>query len=355
MATVPIVEVVRTCTDFHCTLPIFATEAFLAAKSTDYGWFVSQDLALPFVVDRKLCFSRAIFTSEPIYLRDHISPDQERQFLNEVVRLCSLRGPVAVDFISTSQANAVFRVVPDGSDYIGWGSFIVDLAQAEENILSTFHSKHRNVIRKAAATGVTISTTRDTRLIHRNLKDTMERQHVLLYPSQSYLDRLRQNLQESITFYVATYEQRLQGTAVIAHNPCGAFYYHGGSVTAPVTGSLNLMHFEIMRDLKRKGVPVYDLMGARVVASADPKIEGIQRFKSRFASGMRVGFRFRKIIRPTKHRIFVSAVRTYFALKRSSYAGDVIDESAAHKRLVPASLPAVKNVEPSHFAPEERT
>jgi lipid II:glycine glycyltransferase (peptidoglycan interpeptide bridge formation enzyme) len=157
----------------------------------------------------------------------------------------------------------------------------------------------------------------------------MDRQHVLLYPSHTYLERLRNNLQNNISFYAARHQGQLQGTAVIVHNSLGAFYYYGGSSPSPVTGSLNLMHYEIMLDLKRKGVPVYDLMGARIVASADPKIEGIQRFKSRFASGMRVGYRFRKIIRPTKHRLFLAAVKTYFALRRSSYAGDVIDEYSA--------------------------
>jgi hypothetical protein len=350
MTHVPEIEVARTSGKLKGKLPVFATEAFLASKSPDYGWFVSEDLALPFVIDRTLCFSRMIFTSEPIYVRDSVSPQREIQFLNEVLRLCSLRGgPLAVDSVSSSQANVVSRVVPDGSDYISWGSYVVDLTSTEEAIFANFHSKHRNVIRKASATGVKISTTGDTRLIYSNLQHTMRRQHVLFYPSQSYLDRLQRNLQNNITFYVATHEGTLQGTAVIAHNDLGAFYYYGGSVTAPTTGSLNLMHYEIMQDLKRKGVPVYDLMGARLDASNNAKIEGIQRFKSRFASGVRVGYRFRKIIRPTKHKIFLAAVKTYFTLRHSSYAGDVIDECPANARVGPASVAEVAIVQPSAF------
>jgi len=319
---------------------VFATEAFLSAKSSEYGWFVSGTLALPYVIDRKLCIRRLILTSEPVHLEPEISPEQERRFLNEVVRICGLSGPASADFISPGQANAVFHVVPDGCEYIRWGSFVVDLRPDEPVIFNTIHPKHRNTIRKATSLGVAVSETDDIALVYNSLRDTMMRQRVLFYPSLAYLERLRRNLHDRISFCTASHEGVVQGVAVIAYNQHGAYYYYGGSVPSPVTGAVNLMHYQIIRSLKGKGIPVYDLMGARLAGYNHPKIEGIQRFKSRFASGVRDGFTFRALIKPLKYRLFVSAVKTHFALRGSSYEGDVIDQSPASRLIGPAAVPA---------------
>lgn len=310
-------------------LYVFGTREFLASKSTDHGWFLSKDFALPFWVDRSLAFRRLVFTTETICLREDLTVEAEKQFLDEIVGICERGKDIRVDLIATPQANAVFRAVPSGSECIAWGSYIVDLTKPETAIFDAFHAKHRNVIRKASADGVTITTTRDTALIYGSLKETMVRQRLLFFPSKSYLDELQRQLDDKITFYIALREAQLQGAAVVVHNQVGAFYYYGGSIEKPYTGSLNLMQYEIMRDLKRKNVPVYDLMGARITTGGDSKIEGIQRFKSRFASSMRRGYSFRRIIRPVKHRIFISAVKAYFALKGSQYHGDVIDQTRA--------------------------
>ena len=72
---------------------------------------------------------------------------------------------------------------------------------------------------------------------------------------------------------------------------------------------------------------MYDLMGARMDTVGDEKLEGIQRFKSRFASGMRQGYCFRSILHPMRHRLFLSTARSYFMLKGSRYTGDVIDQA----------------------------
>ena len=324
-------EIVRTGFDLPGKQTVFATEEFLASKSSNYGWFVGNEFALPFVVDTKLCFRRMVFTTETIHLRPQVTAQAEQKFLEEVIRLCEKGKDISVDFIATPQANAVFAVVPSEIEYLEWGSYIVDLTKSEDVIFNTFDGKHKNVIRKAISSGVLVTTTQDSRLIYDSLKDTMSRQKLLFFPSEDYLNRLHRNLKDNITFYVATHESQLQGTAVVVHNDLGAYYYYGGSVVKPMTGSLNLMQYEIMKDLKRKGIPLYDLMGARLITGDDSKIEGIQRFKKRFASGMRQGYAFRRIIKPVKHRLFVAAVKGYFAAKGSRYSGDVIDQARQYQ------------------------
>ena len=321
------IELLTTPKDLADRLPVFATEAFLSAKSREYGWFSSPDFVLPFFIDRRLCFSRLVFTTETIPLNPGTTVEAETEFLDAVTALCRRGKKISADFIATAQANSVFRAVPRGTEHLPWGSYVVDLAPSEEAIFAGFHSKHRNVIRNAENNGVTVAATSDTLLVHESLMQTMTRQKMIFYPSVSYLDALKHNLKDNVTFYVARHREEVQGTAVIVHNRLGGFYYYGGSIPRPVLGSLNLMQFQIMKDLKRRGAPVYDLMGARMDTVGDEKLEGIQRFKSRFASSMRQGYCFRSVLHPTRHRLFLCTARSYFMLRGSRYTGDVIDQA----------------------------
>jgi hypothetical protein len=309
-------------------LPVFGSEEFLSAKSPEYGWFISENFVLPFVVDarlRKVGFKRIMVTTEPVALRSQPSVDEEQSFLEDVLQACEGRD-ISADSIAT-QANAVFRTVPSGVDTLPWGSYLVDLRKTENAIFDSFDSAHKNRIRKAIKDGVAIASTKDVAMIYHNIKETMDRQHLLFYPSKRYLLELQQKLQQNITFHIAEKDHSLQGVAVVLHNKLGAYYYYGGSIAEPSPGSLTLLHYEIIKDLKTKGVPVYDLMGARLSQNNDAKIEGIQRFKRRFASSMRAGFCFRKVLHPLRYRMMISTIKTFFFLKGSQYEGDVFDQA----------------------------
>ncbi|MCI0347853.1 MAG: peptidoglycan bridge formation glycyltransferase FemA/FemB family protein [Acidobacteriales bacterium] len=310
-------------------LPVFGGEEFLAAKGSDYGWFLSEDFVLPFVVDSRFSrigFSRLVFTTEAVGLRQGLSLEAELEFLDEVIRICEKGKDIRVDSIST-QANAVFRVVPSGSEFLDWGSYVVDLTRSEAAIFDAFHPYHKNRVRRGSGGGIRVRPTEDLDAIYENLKETMVRQGLLFYPSKNYLAQLQRRLRDRVTFYVALHEDKLQGSAVVVHNHLGGFYYYGGSISDPFPGSLNLMHYEIMKDLKGKNVPIYDFMGARMAVDDDSKLAGVQRFKSRFASSMRHGYHFRKIINPLKYRLFLYAVKAYFGLKGCRYTGDAIDQT----------------------------
>ena len=307
-------------------LPIFGSEEFLASKSTDYGWFVSEDYILPFFMDarlRKLGFHRMMLTTEAIHLHENVRRGSDGEFLDEVLSICQQGKRIKADWVVT-QANAVFSAVPPQSDSLPWGSYIVDLTKSEVAIFETFDPKHKNMIRRATKGGVVIKTTDDVATIYSNVKETMVRQNLLYFPSQSYLSELRRRLGDKISFHIALHDNVIQGSAVVVHNHRGGFYYYGGSITEPFPGSLTSMQYEIMKELKQKNVPVYDLMGARMIVD-DSKIEGIQRFKRRFASGMRSGYCFRRIINPRRHKLLNTALKMYFALKGSHYQGDVFD------------------------------
>jgi len=264
-----VIKLIKDSSVFESRLPIFAKKEFLELKSNDYGWFVDENFILPFYMDKRAIFAKLTFTTSTIRLSNK---GYEKRFLNGVVKKVK---ELNIDYISQPLANAVFSEVADNSMYIDWGSYVVNLSlNDEEEILKNMHSKHRNVIKKAIKDGVVIEETKNVNVVFENLKETMQRQN-RTYPSFDELEKLK----KISKFYIAKKDNIVQGCAVLPYNQFGALYLYGGSISRPYIGSLNLMHYKAMCDLKRLGVKEYDFMGARVNVEKGSKLEGIQRFK----------------------------------------------------------------------------
>ena len=312
------IEIVKIDTEFKKHLPIFATKDFLKTKSKEYGWFVSKEAILPFYIDRRAIFSKLVFTNETIFLNDNID---EATFLDEVIKKAK---SLKVDMISQPLASAVFRTVPKDAQSIEWGSYVVDLTQSEDKILQNMHSKHRNVVRKAIRDGgIEVKETQDIKIVYENLKETMQRLN-RGYPSIEELERVK-NFSK---FYIALKDGVVQGSCVLPYNHHGAFYLYGGSIARPYTGSLNYMHYFAMLELKKEGVKEYDFMGARVEVEKGSKLEGIQRFKSRFGGELKRGYLWKHIYSPYKVNMIYAIQKLRYRLKGQLYLGDAIDQES---------------------------
>lgn len=316
------VEVVRDSGSFGDCLPVFATEGFLRAKSDEYGWFRDKKFVLPFFVDKRLIFRRLVLTNEPMRL-DKATEEEEKAFLNAVSDCC--RDELKADFVAT-QANAVFDAVPEGCMSIDWGSYVVSLDGDEEALMKNIQARTRTKIRKAMRDNVVVEKTEDIVTIYDILKQTMDRQKELYYPSKGFLTRLKQNLGESAAYFFSRKNGEVQGGAVVLYNHLRAYYYFGGSVFRPYVGSVPLLHFEIMKYLQEKGVPVYDLMGVRLQLKPGSKFEGIQQFKRQLGAKLWVGKTFKAVFRPKRDELFNLMASVYFRLKGGQYQGDPIDQ-----------------------------
>lgn len=306
----------------NVTLPIFATENFLKSKSSSYGWFVSNKFILPFVIDKKLTFKRLIFTTETFYLEENLSIQEERAFLNEVVEYC--RRDDICDFIFKAQSNVVFKTFPENAEEVAWGTYEIELNLTEEEIFNNFESKARTKVRKAIKTDVIISKTDDIELIYQNIKETFMRQQSLLYPSLEYLQKLQTNLKDNLQCFVAKQNGAIQGVALIVYDKKRAYYLFGGSTARPSPGSLNLLHYEIIKFCKEKEIGFYDFVGARVCFEKGSKFASLQAFKKSFGAKLKEGYAFRVILKPMKYKLFKLLVNLYFKSKGSSYT-DPID------------------------------
>ncbi len=303
-------------------LPVFASDGFLKTKSKEYGWLYDECFVTPFIVDKRGGFRRLVIMNEPVALRE-ASLDEEKKHLDDVCRFA--RTELKADFLN-GQANAVFRVVPDSSVCIDWGSYVVSLDGDEESLMMNMQARTRQKVRNAVRAGVEVSNTDEIGEIFEVLKATMSRQNELYYPSMEYLSRLKENLGENAAYFVCRHDGKVQGGVVILYNDLKGYSYYGGGIERPLDGSIALMYLEIMKYLKNKSVPYLDLMGARMQLEPGSKFIGIQEFKNRIGGKLHVGKTFKVVLRPLRYTVYQFMVNGYFLLRGGRFKGDAIDQ-----------------------------
>lgn len=308
--------------DVTSCLPILASENYLKNKSDRYGWICDDNYILPYFLDKRLIFTRMVFTYGLIAKKENLNIDDEKEFLDNMVDF--VKKEKLCDFIYKAQSNVIFNICPKDSDCVPWGTYEVDLSLNHEELLKSFHGKHRNVIKKAKNDGVKISVSNNIELIQKLIADTMSRQNVIHFPSLEYLNKLQNNISENLLLLIAMKDGMLEGVAVFVYDNEKAYYMYGGSSRNPYSGSINLLHFEAMKIFQEKRVEKYDFVGARINFEKGSKYEGLDRFKSRFATILLQGYSFRTIINPLKFKMFNILSKIYLKIKGYNYV-DPID------------------------------
>jgi hypothetical protein len=315
---------------WHPGQSIFASEAFLKTISPRYGWLGGFDdnrtlrCALPYSVIKKAGLNLVRFPVQTIVMEE-LTIDQERRFLNSVVKALEAIG---TDIIVPATFNTVFRTCPDDAIVAPFATFRLDLSVGEEALWKHVHNKHRNVIRNAEKKGVVIKSGPEhlktafelTRAsFERSAPGVLARMRVRARLGYESFSSQVNALGEFVKVFVAEHQGVPQSAAVIPFSRHAAYYMHGGSIDAPLTGSANLMQWEIIKLFSAMGVEAYDFFGARVNPDAGSKIEGIMRFKERFGGDFVRGFMWKVPCRPLKYRLYNLAA----ALRNG---GDVVDQ-----------------------------
>ncbi len=322
------VEILKTDEGLEAALPVVGTTAYLKSKSPRYGWFRAGDLVLPFIVERRALFDRLVFTHQTISLSGSYSANEEQVFLDQVVIAARKLG---VDFIYQPLATAVFSGVPMGAVSAKFGTYEVDLELPVDQLWAQVHGKHRNVIKKAQEAGVEISEgPHNLATCHALIDATMKRNQKLSV-SRGEFERFRDQLAGHASFYVASKDGEAQGAAVILWNAGHtAYYLYGGTSDSPFGGSMNLLHWKAMNEMKSRGVKRYDFVGARLNPPPGSKLEGIQRFKVRFGATMREGYLWKYPLKPLRYPAYCWFARANAWRHGAIYQGDIIDEVNAH-------------------------
>jgi hypothetical protein len=304
-------------------LPILARKSFLSYKSDDFGWFYNNDFILPFYIKKKIIFKRLFFTTALISISNNNSIEDKKNFLNEMILSAK---KLKIDIIDIPMVNAIFDCFPDGSITANFGTYIVDLSLNEDQILANIHSKHRNVIRKAEKDGVSIENgSKYIDECYKIISDTYKRQNKIFIDKNEFY-RMYKFLNDNISFYIALKNNEVQGCAVLLWNTGNYSYYlFGGSKISSYAGSMNLLHYKAMLDMKQRGVKYYDFFGARINPDEGSKLEGIQRFKSRFGGEFIKGYLWKYPIKKFKYHLLRFIYMIMAIIKFQKYDGDLID------------------------------
>jgi len=307
--------------NWHPELPIFASEPFLKAVGDDYGWLGGFDdsrklrCILPYTVIRKAIFRMVRFRVETISLEGELDAQEEKSFLNSAIEYFR---SIGADMVIPATTNTIFRTYPDGADAAPYGSLIIDLTQPEETLWSNLHSKHRNVIRNAIKKGVEIrSGTEYLDTSYALVRDTLKRS-ALDFMSYKALTRYVHSLKDNVKILVADFQGTMQGCAVIPFSDHSAYYVYGGSISEPLTGAMNLLQWEAIRQLRNLGVKRYDFVGARINPEKGSKQDGLMMFKERFGGKLSRGYIWKYSLHPLKYFTYNLAIRFL-------RGGDIVD------------------------------
>jgi hypothetical protein len=308
-------------------LSIYASEPFLKAVGDEYGWVGGFDedgklrCFLPYTIIKKAFFQMVRFRVETIPIGEEISINQEKSFLNSVVAYFRNLG---ADMIIPATPNTIFRTYPEGSISAPYGTFIIDLTQPEEILLSRFNSTHRRKVRQATKQGVQILNGIEfLEKAYELVRDTFKRSNMgfMGYEEfRSYVFSLDRNVQ----IMVADYQGIIQGCIVVPFSLHTAYYVYGGSIPQPQTGATNLLHWEAMKQFRKLGVKRYDFVGVRINPKEGTRQEGLYAYKQRFGGKLVQGYMWKYPIRPLKYFVYAKAVRF-------QRGGDIVDQE--HHKL----------------------
>ncbi len=308
--------------DWHPGLSIYASESFLKAVGDEYGWIGGIDdsgklrCVLPYTVIRKAIFRMVRFRVETIPLGEEIEVEKERLFLNSAVEFFRSTG---ADMIIPATTNTIFRTYPDGAVVAPYGTYIIDLSLPEKILWSNLSASHRRKVRLAMKQGVQIRSGMEHIEIAYTLVWNTFKRSAIPFMNYDAFKCMVSGLDENVKIFVADYQSVVQGCVVIPYSSHSAYYVYGGSIPEPITGAMNLLHWEAIRQFRALGVKRYDFVGVRINPEKGSKQEGLKMFKQRFGGQLVQGYMWKYSLHWLKFSAYSLAVR----LLRG---GDIVDQ-----------------------------
>jgi hypothetical protein len=303
-------------------LPAIALPEYLKASPAvvDYGYLLSGEFVLPFVVRKRLFFQWVEFVTTVL---NGSTNEEEQLFLEDALALLKKEHS---DFV-ICRNTAIFSTYPINSKRCVFGSYKIDLKRSEENLFTMLHSKHRNVIKKAERDGIVISNGKENFQDCISLIQETYRRQVRQGFSLVYFENLKL-MNQNVEFWIARGNDGMpQGCAIFLWNEKHICYYmHGGSVVKPHSGAMNYLIWKAILSMKERGVACFDFVGARINPPRNSKYEGIQKFKARFGGILEEGYLFKVVFSKFNCKLYQFVLYPFGLIKGIKYSGDVIDQ-----------------------------
>ncbi len=228
---------------------------------------------------------------EPIDLGDPISPSKS---LGALLRLARFNGVDVVESFSNMarwDPDEVGHLIENGRTE-SFGTYTVDLLQGIDAVRAGMHSKHRYGLRKALAANLEARFDLSPSQFDGLMQTTYKRGGKDNPFSEPYLNRLIGNEDFSCLSIGVYSENRLEAALIVPFDNRRGYYLHGASRSDAAKGASIFGQVAAMEALISRGIPTYDLGGARAETD-DKRLQGIFRFKKRFKGPFEPSLRWR--------------------------------------------------------------
>ena len=306
------------------SFPIIASRTYLESQSgaDRVGYFIDNEMILPFVIRKKGLLRWMQLYTEVL---NCYTPEQERLFLNDCIS--TIKSHFRISHVMSSNTS-VFKSYPDGSEFCKWGTYKVDLSLDIDSLFSNLHSKHRNAIRRAQSLDLEVCNGKEhAKEAISIMNDTYARQGSKYSFGEAFIKNLSK-LGDNVDWWIVRDKSGIiHGSAVFLWSKESSCYYlHGGSCSHTAPGAMNLLIWRAMLEMKNRGVNFFDFVGARITTVEGSKLEGIQRFKSRFGSTMYQGYMFRYIVSPSYYFLYNTALHLFYRFHGIHGSYDIIQQ-----------------------------
>ena len=293
-------------------------EGFIALRLFEQKWLRCAQLLYP-PIDK---------------LGNTLPADNEAVFIEELLNF--LRRKRLCHRVVQPPTYAIFKYRPTGASFCDFGSYRLQLTGlSDTQLFDNLHGKHRNVIRSASKITEVHFGVDQLQTCHELYKQTMLRSK-LAYDSLNYFETLQKHLSIEHALCAVVYDKAKKqplGSCYMPYSKQAAYYLYGGSANnVSISGSINMLHWEVIKKCAKLGVRSIDYVGARINPDSDSKYAGLQRFKERFGGTLTTGYLWKIDLNEKQCRLFDMLLHVKNIMKRQQWYGDIIDNENKRQR-----------------------
>lgn len=262
----------------------------------------SKKIFLPFVLSNSKFLKTLTILHPPLAFSQKITKDEEKTFLEDFIKYATEKK--IADRIKFPMHFGKYNSSPVNAKFIKFGMLQINLNQEIDKIFNDFRKNYRYEIKRCQREGVRVTFGHEQFDVFYNLYEkTMIRNQLHLESKLA----LKQLIKSSDNFICAVsyFKNEVAGVALVPYSKHSGFYFLGGSAEKQkISGALKIMHWEIIKLLKKKGVDKYIMGGIRMEEIENKKIKGINNFKLGFGCFVDEGFLWRKDLKKFKCRVY---------------------------------------------------
>ena len=233
-----------------------------------------------------------------------LTPKDQLIFFNALIRF--LKGSDLCERLIQPHPYGILGALPPNTKSCEFGTYIIDLANlSKEEIFHNFHLKYQKAVHHSQKNGAIVKFGWELFDDFYDVYSATMKRVNLIADSKDYFQRQFKYFGEKhITTGVVYDQERPIGSVFFIHTNYAGYCTHAGSEgESKLYGAVKLLHFDMMKLLKSKGVKRYDLVGVRL-KNKNPALDGIFRFKKGFGGELKTGYLWKKDIHPVKAKIY---------------------------------------------------